>query len=528
MLTRSVLCLSLCVSLTIGALQAGSLHAEEQIAGKNVSFKLLSGEETGLKAIMEKWAADELQRQGGKYIDHGWWPWGLLAWDYNNDGAIDFLAAHHGAPLSIIIKNQFKESGKLTFVNANAELGLPPNALGGCFKPTALDIDGDGFVDLLYSDIGSNNVFFNREGKRFEPMGLSLGQLSHVSDTGEVDESGYPIVGNNSLRYAYDPSAKKYKSQPWQDAMHGNPPECLAQYLADLKTKKENRFLHYEFIHATLSGDGTDYLVCTGFAEYSSTLFGRYLAVGKDGKYSDVTEQLGLPEHGRAILFIDLNGDGIDDVLIVGAGLYLSDGKGHFALKSGPVTDYLKAVGPYLLKAFTVDFDNNGRMDLVLNNPRGGSTAILENLGNGEFKQLCKAGSWDADPVAICDINDDGLMDVCIGGPGNTISIYINQSANPGHGCLLFPRMEKPNPYAVGARFEFYRAGELGKPGARPFQIRSANSNGLPIHAGLGEATSFDLRATFPGKTPLVHELKGVEAAKKLKITADGKIEKMP
>ncbi|MCW8131692.1 MAG: CRTAC1 family protein [Planctomycetota bacterium] len=494
---------------------------------EGVAFKTLSGEETGLKAIMEKWKADELARQGGKFGDHGWWPWGLLAFDYDRDGAVDLLAQQHGAPQSIVIRSQFKEKGTLTFVNMNPALGLPSNGLSGCFKPTAMDIDGDGFPDLIYNDAMPNTVYFNREGKKFEPMGMGFGQLDHVRDLFEVSPEGYPNAGNEKIRYTYDPSAKRYKSQPVTEGVAAKPPAILAAFVAELKKDPKNRFLHLAYFErVNVTGQGRD-LCCGGFASYGGAQFGRYLHEENDGTWTDATEKLGLPKDATPILLADFNRDGIDDVLATGAGLYLSDGKGGFALKPGGVTDYLKNIGAYLHKAFPVDFNNDGEMDLVLNNPRRSSVEIFENVGKGEFKSLAKTGAWDADPVSICDIDHNGLMDVCVGGPAETITIFLNQSPNPGHGVQIYPCMDKPNPFAVGARVEIFRAGDLDKPGARPVASAWANSNGLPVHAGLGKDAAFDLKIVFPGKEPRTVALKGLAADRRLKVTPDGTVSEL-
>lgn len=499
-----------------------TLLAANACGAEAVTFKVLNGEETGLKAIMEKWKADELQRQGGKFGDHGWWPWGLLAFDYDNDGAVDLLAQQHGAPLSIVIRSQLKEKGTLTFVNANPNLGLPTNALSGCFKPSAVDIDGDGFLDLLYNDAMPNTIFFNREGKKFEPMGMGFGQLDHVGPLPEVSVDGFPVAGNDTVKYLFDPSSKKFKRQAIDKGFAVQPPEILAAYLAELKKDQKNRFLHMTYFEGVNVTGSTKDVVCSGFASYGGAIIGRYLTPDKDGKLTDATERLGLPKDGAPILVRDFNRDGIDDVLVAGAGLYLSDGKGAFQLKPGPVTDFLKNVGPYLHKAYPVDFNQDGEIDLVLNNPRRGQVELFQNVGNGDFKSLHKSGGWDADPVSICDINNDGLMDVCVGGPAETITIFLNQSPNPGNGCLLYPAMDKPNPYAVGAKIDVFKPGEADKPGSHPIASEYAHANGLPVHAGLGKDAKFDVRVCFPGQEPKVITLRGLDAGKRLKIKPDG------
>lgn len=123
--------------------------------------------------------------------------------------------------------------------------------------------------------------------------------------------------------------------------------------------------------------------------------------------------------------------------------------------------------------------------------------------------------------MVVCDLNGDDLLDVAIGGPGNNVTLYLNTTSKPGNYCNLYPRMPAPNPFAVGARVEVFRAGELGKPGTRPMLAEKAHADATPIHIGLGEAKAFDLRITFPGKEPITAP--NVTAEKQLTISPDGK-----
>jgi hypothetical protein len=496
------------------------------VEDEGVVFRELSGEETGLKAIMENWKADELQRQGGEFGDHGWWPWGLVAFDYNNHGALDLLVQHHGQPRSRILRNQLKETGTLTFVNANPELGLPGNGLAGCFKPLVWDFDGDGFLDLAFCDAMDNTCFFNIKGKSFDPMGFGFSQGEGIREI-DVNDDGYPEVFHEQAKFLYDPGTRKFKRVEIQHPLVANPPEAIAAFLAEVAERKENRFLKIRYLEGVdLNGDGLPDVICAGFGTYGGSSFGRYLLANKDGAYTDATEQLGLPLEGTPVYAGDFNGDGIDDLLIAGAGFYLSDGKGKYALQPGPLTEFLKKTGPYLHQVYPVDFNNDGQMDLVVCNPRLSSVAMFENRGQGDFKLLHQVGSWDGDPVAVCDINNDGLMDVCIGGPGDTVTIFLNQTPHPGRYCNLYLHMAKPNPYAVGARVEVFPAGAIDKPNSRPLLRERAHPDGTPIHIGLGKVTTFDLRVTFPGPKPKVVELQHVEACKRLQLAPVGKLVK--
>ena len=249
--------------------------------------------------------------------------------------------------------------------------------------------------------------------------------------------------------------------------------------LAETKKKKNNRF--FRVVYYTdydLNGDGRNDVIVAGQGAYGGDILGRYLIADAAGKLTDRTEASGLPTEGAPILIHDLTGDGALDILVAtgkGAGLYVNDGKGHFTVQGGALKKILERRGPYLLRAWTCDFDNDRDGDLVVSNPRTGDEQVYENQGGGSFRRVLKASGWDSDPVVICDINDDGLMDVVIGGPGHhqstEITVYLNGTPNAGNFVKLYPRMDAPNPFAVGTLVEVFAAGDLGKPGPRPYLV---------------------------------------------------------
>jgi len=508
---------------TIAILLASALAAPPWDArAGGVAFTILSGERTGLKKIIEDWAAEELKLQGGKYGSHGWWLWGLSAVDIDGDGDPDLIPSHHGPSGGLILRNTVKETGTVSFVNATADFGVASRKLpqGMGRRPLAMDLNADGRLDLI--GIRSPH-YVNDGGKKLVSHGVKGFSTIHPAGFADVNGDGYPDILLPLAAYVLDPKTISFKRVGRLPAFHANVPKEVA---AIVETKsKAVRFWRYRYLTGEdLNCDGVDDVVVSGYAGYKGHPLGRYLVADKTGKLTDHTEACGLPTDAAPIELADLTGDGAVDILTAwgdSAGLFVNDGKGAFTLATGGVTNFLKRKGPYLHRAWTIDFDCDGDWDLVLSNPRYRAEEIHENLGGGKFKRLHKATGWDSDPVAVCDVNVDGLPDVAIGGPGNSVTIYLNASPKPGRFCSLSVRAAKPNVFAAGAKVEAFAAGKLGIRSARRL-ARFAPADGSPVRIGLGQADTFDLRVTFGGEPSKLVELRAVKAKARLTVTPDG------
>lgn len=493
-----------------------------------IVFKEVKG--TGLAEILTARRQLLEKRKGSELKGHEWWLWGLSAFDYDRDGDLDLLVCIHGSTNGLIIKNLWKETGKFRFVDVTKELGADGIVPSTDDYPLVWDFDGDGDLDIAgLLDDTRTPCLINEDGKRFVEASFSLHPINHPSGVTDLNGDGYldvfQIRRGRKVVCHYHPKTKTFRKTESPFKPQFELPRDVERELAEVKARKQNRFLHYRYINDhDLDGDGKTDLIISGFGSYSGERLGWYLAASKDGGFVDQTAGMGLPRKGAPFHFQDVDRDGDVDVLIASsekAGLYLNDGRGRFTRKPGPLTDFIKQRCPYLHKAFAADFDNDGDLDLAISNRRYGQQKVFENLGGGNFEVVLTSRGWDADPLVLADLNDDGRMDVIIGGSGKkeNIAVLLNATPSVGRFCKLTPRMKGPNPYAVGTRVEVFASGALKVKDAHPFHVAVASPDGSPIHIGLDKAEKIDLRVTFPGMRP--HQFENVEVSPRLEITPE-------
>jgi hypothetical protein len=124
---------------------------------------------------------------------------------------------------------------------------------------------------------------------------------------------------------------------------------------------------------------------------------------------------------GHGCAFLDAEGDGRLDILLVGNGggrLYRNSGAGRF-------TDVTPSAFPppppraHFLGCAVADYDGDGRPDILLTGY--GSTALYHNEGNGRFREATRGSGLEArrpddwtTSAAWADVDGDGRLDLYV------------------------------------------------------------------------------------------------------------------
>ena len=319
--------------------------------------------------------------------------------DYNNDGYLDIFYIGENTAGGLYTACLYKNNGDGTFTQQ--DINIP----GMTFVSAAwIDYDNDGNLDLIVcgSTTGDTSGAFTR---LYHNTGAAGGYTFEEATTAQFEQ-----IVNEGNDYPFNyVTVGDYDNDGLPDILISgvqNVPNGQPDYRR-VDLYKNN-------------GDGTFTLQTTP----------------QDGI------QPFTPADGGTIQFADINNDGYLDIIVTGYAdatrgtfyLYLNNGDGTF-------TDYTPSniPGAYQGGAISADFDNDGKMDLVVNGinyinsdwPRyatlafgagDGSVTVPDNNGNLEpFNGgFCTAG----------DLNNDGLTDLIANGwgsfSGGATWMYLN------------------------------------------------------------------------------------------------------
>ena len=431
-------------------------------------------------------------------LTHTGWGQGCCVGDYDNDGFDDLFVSYWGKGVL------YHNNGDGTFSDVSERAGVkgPPGRWGAgcCF----LDYDRDGHLDLFVAsylnfDPASAPRPGDAEYCRYNDIAVPCGPLGFAGGTNALyrnkgdgsfvdvsEQSGIArprgpsamvFVGSNwrpSGSYGMGAASADFDNDGWPDIYVACDTTPSLLYLNNhdgtFREVGERAGCGFDAEGSALAGmgvgvgdfdaDGWLDIVRTNFSEQLTTLYRNY-----GGAFEEISLRAGLGVNrkylGFGVDFVDYDSDGWPDILLVNGHVYsqIAGRKLHLSYRQPRVL--YRNLG-------------NGRFEDVT--ARAGAALLAENLGRG-----CAFGDFD----------NDGDVDVLVNNLDGPPSLLRNDFPSGNASILVKCRGTKSNRSAIGARVRVASGGHT-----QTREVMSGSSyysqSDLRLHFGLGKAATAD------------------------------------
>jgi enediyne biosynthesis protein E4 len=349
------------------------------------------------------------------------WGQGVCAGDYDNDGNIDLFVTYYG-------KNHlYRNNGNGRFIDVTKDAGLDENTRWstGC---AFLDYDRDGKLDLFiasYIDFEmdktplpgtSPNCKWKGEAVMCGPKGLPPGanRLFHNEGGRFRNVSQSSGIASAGARYSLSVTPLDFNHDGWPDIYvavdsqpsllfrnNGNGTFAEVAVEAGVAYSEDGREqAGMGSAAGDFDGDGRLDLVKTNFIDESSNLYRN----NGDGTFEDMVHPTGMGRNtkymGWGVGFLDFDNDGWPDIFMVNGhvypeleskmpgSLYRERSILYRNLEGKKVADISQSAGPDVVARHSGrglalgDFDNDGNVDIFVNNMNE-RPSLLKNSGGG-------------------------------------------------------------------------------------------------------------------------------------------------
>ncbi|CAF3884838.1 unnamed protein product [Rotaria sp. Silwood1] len=461
-------------------------------------------------------------------------PYSVAVGDFNRDNQSDIVVANSGTD-TIDVRINLGNNTFATYIMSSTYTGLYPRYVN------VADIDNDDNLDIVtvYSQSDSVSVNLGYGNGSFKaatiystgaagshPCSIVFGDLNNDSrlDLIIANEGTDNIAVLLGYNYTTFHKQKTYKAVgsfgPRQvvvgDFNNDSYPDVAVvfytTYQLGIFLGDGNGSFNVVLIYSTTIGS-TPYALTVGdinkdgrldviVANMGTNNVGVFLGYGNGSFASVMTFSTGIGSMPYSVAVADFDDDGRLDIVVINIGtktigILYGYGNGSFAV----MVTYLTGEN-YVPTAVTVgDFNNDSQVDIAVVNTDANNVGIFLGYGNGSFtKQVTYSTRYGTRPywVALGDFNNDNKIDMVTANHyDNSISIFL------GHGNGSFSDV-KTYGTGDGAMPMYVTVGDFNNDNKLDVAVVSYGTNGIVVNFGLGDGTFLggDLYSTGTGSEP--------------------------
>ncbi len=474
----------------------------------------LFAEETASAGVSSVYAGDWQYMVGG----------GVATFDCNTDGYPDMLLAGGEKPATFY-RNSGTAGGPLKFTPEVS--GLELDHVTGTYP---LDIDSDGITDIMLLRVGENVAMRGLGGCRFERANEAWG-----FDGGDAWSTAFAATWEKGATWPTlaigNYIDRREEAFPWGSCTDNwlHRPAATGDGFAPPLPLKPS-FCALSMLFTDWNRSGIPALRVSNDREYYKGGQEQLWRIDPGAPPVLFTDKQGwkpLRIWGMGIASADLDGNGYPEYFLTS----MADSKlqtlAPDAGANATFADVAFAKGVTAHRPYTGgetrpstgwhaqfdDVNNDGLADLFV--AKGNVDAmpdfamqdpnnLLVQKPDGTFQEMGDvagvASLKSARGAALADFNLDGLLDLVVVNRRESAQIWRNTTADAGHWLSVGLRQAGANPDAIGAWIEVRRGDVV--------QRREVTSGGGHAggqagwwHAGLGDATTVDLRVIWPDGT---------------------------